>query len=81
MHYSRRDFLRVAAAGLPFVGAAWYFSDAAHAGAETSGGGYEQAQADRIHQRSTEEQIRRAGEDPEEVKAKVNRRIHELRAN
>ena len=78
MHYSRRDFLRVAAAGLPFVGASWYFSDAAHAGA---GRVYDQAQADRIHKRSTEEQIRRSGEDPQEIKARVNRRIHELRAN
>jgi hypothetical protein len=78
IHYSRRDFLMVAAAGLPFVGASWYFSEAARAGTQTS---YDQAQADRIHRRSTEEQIRRSGEDPEEVKARVNRRIQELRAN
>ena len=78
MHYSRRDFLRVAAAGLPFVGAAWYVSDAAHAAA---GRAYDQARADAIHKRSTEEQIRRSGADPEEVKARANHRIHELSAN
>ena len=78
MHYSRRDFLRVAAAGLPFVGAAWYASDTAHAAA---GGAYDQAKADAIHKRSTEELIRRSGADPAEVKARTNHRIQELKAN
>jgi len=79
MHYSRRDFLKVAA-GSPLVGAAWFFSSVARAGAEAEGG-YTQARADRIHDRSTEDAIRRAGEDPEEVKARVERRLRELRAN
>ena len=81
MAYSRRDFLRIAAAGLPVVvGAPWLCSSAAHAKAEMEGG-YTQAQADRIHNRSTEKAIRRAGEKPEEVKARVDRRLRELSTN
>ena len=81
MAYSRRDFLRIAAAGLTVVvGAPWLCSSAAHAKAEMKGG-YTQAQADRIHNRSTEEAIRQAGEKPEEVKARVDRRLRELRAD
>jgi hypothetical protein len=80
MHYSRHEFLKVVAAGLPVVvGAPWLCSGAAHARAKTEGG-YTQAQADTIHNRSTEEAIRQAGEKPEEVKARVNRRLRELRA-
>ena len=80
MHYSRHDFLRIAAAGLPVVvGAPWFCSGAAHASAKTEGG-YTQAQADRIHNRSMEGAIRQAGESPEEVKARANRRLRELRA-
>ena len=80
MAYSRHDFLRIAAAGLPVVvGAPWLCSGVAHAIAKTEGG-YTQAQADRIHNRSTEEAIRQAGEKPEEVQARVNRRLRELRA-
>jgi hypothetical protein len=80
MAYSRHDFLRIAAAGLPVVvGAPWLCSGVAHARAKTEGG-YTQAQADRIHNRSTEEAIRQAGEKPEEVQARVNRRLRELRA-
>jgi len=80
MHYSRHEFLKVAAAGLPVVvGAPWLCSGAADARAKTEGG-YTQAQADTIHNRSTEEAIRQAGEKPEEVKARVNRRLRELRA-
>jgi hypothetical protein len=81
MAYSRRDFLRIAATGLPVVvGAPWLCSSAAHAKAEMEGG-YTQAQADRIHKRSTEEAIRQAGEKPEEVKARVDRRLRELRTD
>jgi hypothetical protein len=81
MAYSRRDFLKIAAAGLPVVvGAPWLCSSAAHAKAEMEGG-YTQAQADRIHNRSTEEAIRQAGEKPEEVKARVDRRLRELSTN
>ncbi len=80
MVYSRRDFLRIAAAGIPVVvGAPWLCSSAAHARAEMEGG-YTQAQADTIHNRSAEEAIRQAGEKPEEVKARVDRRLRELRA-
>ena len=79
--YSRHDFLRIAAAGLPVViGAPWLCSGVAHARAEMEGG-YTQAQADRIHNRSTEEAIRRAGERLEEVRARVFRRLRELRAD
>jgi hypothetical protein len=81
MHYSRHDFLRIAAAGLPIViGAPWLCSSAAHARADMEGG-YTQRQADRIHNRSTEEAIMQAGEKPEEVKTRVNRRLRELKAD
>ncbi len=81
MAYSRHDFLRIAAAGLPFVVVApWLCSGAAHARTELEGG-YTQAQADRIHNRSTEAAIKQAGERPEEVRARVNRRLRELRAD
>jgi hypothetical protein len=81
MVYSRHDFLRIAAAGLPFVvGAPWLCSGAAHARMEMEGG-YAQAQADKIHNRSTEAAIRQAGEKPEEVKARVDRRLRELRTD
>jgi SpoVK/Ycf46/Vps4 family AAA+-type ATPase len=80
MHYSRRAFLKIATAGIPIAGAPWLFSSVARAepGAR---GRYAQARADRIHKRSTEEAIRQAGEDPEEVKARVNRRMRELMAD
>jgi hypothetical protein len=80
MDHSRRDFLKVAAAGLPIVGAPWLFSRATHAREEIKGA-YTQAQADIIHKRSMEEAIRQAGENPEEVKAQADRRIRELRAD
>ena len=81
MIYSRQDFLRISAAGLPVVvGAPWLCASAAHARAKTEGG-YDQAQADRIHNRSTEEAIRQAGEKPGEAKARVNRRLRELKAD
>ena len=81
MSYSRRDFLKIAVAGLPVVvGAPWLCSSAAHAKAEMEGG-YTQAQADRIHNRSTKKAIRQAGEKPEEVKARVDRRLRELSTN
>jgi len=58
----------------------WFFTSVAHA--ETPARGrYAQTRADKIHKRSTEEAIRQAGEDPEEVKARVNRRVRELRAD
>jgi hypothetical protein len=79
-HYTRRDFLRVAAAGLPVVGIPWYFSSAARAGAETEAG-YAQARADLIHNRSTEEEIKQSNEDPEEIRARVIRRVRDLKAN
>jgi hypothetical protein len=78
MHYSRRDFLRIATAGIPVAGMPWFFSSVARAEA---GGRYAQTRADEIHRHSMEEAIRQAGEDPEEVKARVNRRARELRAN
>ena len=80
MHYSRRDFLKFAAAGLPVMGASWSYATVAQAGTRTEEA-YTQARADRIHSRSTAEAIEWAGEDPEEVKARVDRRIRELKAN
>lgn len=79
MDYSRRDFLRIAAVGLPVVGTPWFYSSEAHARAEIEGA-YSQAQADRIHNGSMEEAIRRAGENPEEVKARADSRLLELQA-
>jgi hypothetical protein len=61
------------------VGVPWFYSSAAHAGVETEGA-YSQAQADSIHNRSTEEAIRRAGKKPEEVKARADSRLLELQA-
>lgn len=80
MNYSRRDFLKFAAAGLSVAGMSANYSSAARAGTRTEGA-YTQARADRIHNRSTEEAIKRAGEDPEEVKARVDRRLRALSAN
>ena len=79
MDYSRRDFLRIAAVGLPVVGTSWFYSGAAHAREEIEGA-YSQAQADRIHNSSMEEAIRRTGENPEEVKARADSRLLELQA-
>ena len=81
MTFSRHDFLRIAVAGLPVVtGVPWLFAGAAHARPSPEGG-YDQARADRIHYRSTESAIRRAGKDPEEVRAEVNSRLRELKGN
>lgn len=78
MEYNRRDFMKVAAAGLAVAGGGWLFSGAAGAREEPNRG-YSQAQADRIHARSMEQAIRQAGEDPEQVKAQVNREMSALR--
>jgi len=80
-HYSRRDFLKIAAV-LPVMGTTWFFSSAARAGAAAKEA-YTQAQADTIHEDATEEAIRQRGEGetPEEVKAEVERRLRELKAN
>ena len=80
MNYSRRDFLKFAAAGLPVVGAAWNYATVARAATQPEGA-YTQARADRIHSRSTAEAIERAGEEPEDVKARVDSRLRELKAN
>jgi anaerobic selenocysteine-containing dehydrogenase len=80
-HYSRRDFLKIAAV-LPVMGTTWLFASAARAGAAAKEA-YTQAQADAIHNHSTEEAIRQRGEGetPEEVKAEVERRLLALKAN
>jgi hypothetical protein len=77
MDYSRRDFLRIAAVGLPVAGASWFYSGAAHASEEIEGA-YSQTQADSIHSSSMEEAIRQAGEKPAEVKARADSRLLEL---
>jgi len=68
MHYSRRDFLRVATAGIPVAGIPWFFSSVARAEAPARER-YAQIRADRIHKRSTEEAIREA--EPESLKGKA----------
>jgi F0F1-type ATP synthase membrane subunit b/b' len=78
MEYNRSDFIKVAATGLAVAGGGWLFSGAALAREEPHRA-YSQAQADRIHARSMERAIRQAGEDPEEIKAEVNRRMLALR--
>ena len=80
-HYSRRDFLKIAAV-LPVMGTTWLFSSAARAGAAEEEA-YTHAQADAIHEDATAEAIRQRGEGetPEEVKAEVERRLRELKAN
>ena len=80
MERSRREFLNVAAAGFAVVGVYGFFPSAAHSTEEIVGA-YTQAQADRIHYRSMEEDIRQEGANPEEVKAAADRRIAELRAD
>ena len=79
MEYSRRDFLKVVAV-LPAMGTAWFFSSAARAGAAAEEA-YAEARADMIHKNATDDEIRQSGKTPEEVKAEVDRRIRELRAN
>jgi|GEM_PF-2673155 len=79
MDYSRSDFLKIVAV-LPAMGATWFFSSAARAGAAAEEA-YAEARADKIHKTSTEEKIRQSGKTPEEVKAEVDRRIRELKAN
>jgi len=56
MHNSRQDFLKVAVAVLPALGAPWVYSDPARAGVAGQGA-YSQAQADRIHRRAMERAI------------------------
>jgi hypothetical protein len=79
MDYSRSDFLRIVAV-LPAMGATWFFSSAARAGAAAEEA-YAEARADKIHKNSTDDEIRKSGKTPEEVKAEVDRRIRELKAN
>jgi hypothetical protein len=79
MDYSRRDFLKIVAV-LPAMGTALFFSSAARAGAAAEEA-YAEARADKIHKNSTDDEIRQSGKTPEEVKAEVDRRIRELRAN
>jgi len=79
MDYSRRDFLKVVTA-LPVMGATWFFSSAARAGAAAEEA-YAEARADKIHKNSTDDEIRQSGKTPEEVKAEVDRRLRELKAN
>jgi hypothetical protein len=79
MDYSRSDFLKIVAV-LPAMGATWFFSSAARAGAAAEEA-YAEARADKIHKNATDEKIRKSGKTPEEVKAEVDRRIRELKAN
>jgi hypothetical protein len=79
MDYSRSDFLRIVAV-LPAIGATWFFASAARAGAAAEEA-YAEARADKIHKNSTDDEIRKSGKTPEEVKAEVDRRIRELKAN
>lgn len=97
MDYTRRQFLKLAAAGLPIAVAAPLLFDVT-ARAENSRpseiqgpgrgtkvsdvvGQYDQATADRIHERSVEREIIKAGKTPGEVKAEVDRRVRGLKAD
>ena len=66
MHYSRHEFLKVAAATLPALGAPWLYSNPAHA-EQTGEGAYSQAQADKIHSQAMEQAIARAGKKPNDT--------------
>ncbi len=66
MHYSRQDFLKIAVAALPFLGAPWFYSDSARAGV-TAKGAYSQGQADSIHRQAMERAIARAGKKPKDT--------------
>lgn len=97
MDYSRRQFLKLAAAGLPVAAAAplLLHDEVAHAApapppkkAQGPGRGvrvlevtepYDQDEAAAIHKRWVERQIRKAGEVPEKVKERAERRIRELK--
>ena len=79
MDYSRRDLLKIAAA-LPVMGTTWFFSSASRAGAAADEA-YAEARADKIHINSTDDEIRQSGKTPEEVRAEVDRRLRELKAN
>ena len=79
MDYSRRQFLRLAAAGLPVAAASpLLFLGTAHAAPPPSEP-YDQATADRIHNRSVEREILEAGKTPAQVKAEVDLRIRQIR--
>ncbi len=94
MDYSRRQFLKLAAAGLPVAVASPLLFHVTAYGApsppQIQGPGtgpevldatmaYDEATAARIHNRSVEQQILKAGETPAEVKAWVDRRIRDLK--
>ena len=66
MHYSRHEFLKVAAATLPALGAPWLYSNPAHA-EQTREGAYSQSQADKIHRQAMEQAIARAGKKPKDT--------------
>lgn len=79
MDYSRRDFLRMSAAGLPLMAGGVFFTSTA-LGVEGNGkGAYNENRAEIIHRNSTEKAIREDGKDPEEVKQQVRSRMLELR--
>jgi hypothetical protein len=95
MDFSRRHFLKLAAAGLPVaVAAPLLLRDTAQAESspppKVQGPGrdvkvleikrqYNQETAAGIHMRSVEREIREAGEIPEKVRERVDRRIRELK--
>ena len=95
MDYSRRQFLRLAAAGLPVaVAAPLLLRGTAEAEIapprkyQGPGRGvkvleikqqYNEEAADDIHERSVERLIRKAGETPEQVRERVERRIRSLK--
>jgi len=66
MHYSRHDFLKVAVAALPVLGAPWFYANPAHA-TVAGEGAYSQEQADRIHRQAMEQALARAGKRPKDT--------------
>lgn len=84
MDYSRRDFLRMSAAGLPLVAGGALFTSTAF-GSESDEirvnpeKAYSEKQAAALHELSMEKAIREDGKDPEEVRRQVRSRMLELR--
>lgn len=88
MKYSRRELLGFAAAGISVAAMPVFLQDTAYARESSSllpetrgpAAAYDQATADGIHNRSVEQEIKEAGEDPDAVKARVDRRLQLLQA-
>lgn len=79
MDYSRRDFLRISAAGLPLVAGGALFTSTALGSEGARKKANDEKRAAIIHRDSMEEAIREAGEDPEEVRQQVRDEMLKLK--